>query len=128
MGRWTRLAAGMTLLSSAGLRSVRVDKLQNRAWNKASLPAVAFLEEVAALYQQRATAGIQDVPDNAAAASTTAGTAPDIQAIWEREWWLRKGQRRVVMRLNTVKTVPVRLDDYLTEELRTLARKCLAGC
>ena len=105
-----------------------MDKLQNRAWNKASLPALAFLEEVAALYQQRGTAGIQDVPDNAAATITTVGTAPEVHAIWEREWWLRKGQRRVVMRLNNVKTVPVRLDDYLTEELRTLARKCLANC
>ena len=107
---------------------MRVDKLQNRAWNKASLPALAFLEEVAALYQQYATAGIQDVPDNAAATITSAGTAPDIQAIWEREWWLKKGHRRVVMRLNNVKTVPVRLDDYLSEELHTLASKCLASC
>ena len=71
---------------------MRVDKLQNRAWNKASLPALAFLEEVAALYQQYATAGIQDVPDNAAATITSAGTAPDIQAIWERSG----GSRRVI--------------------------------
>ena len=27
--------------------------------------------------------------------------------------------------LNSVKMVPVRLDDYLTDELRTLSRKCL---
>ncbi len=102
---------------------MRVDKLQNRAWNKASLPALAFLEEVAALYQQRATTSSQQTADGAAA--TASDRAPDIQAVWERDWWLRKGQRTVVMRLNSVKMVPVRLDDYLTDELRTLSRKCL---
>ena len=99
---------------------MRVDKLQNRAWNKASLPALAFLEEVAALYQQRAAAG------RGRATPAASGSAPDIQAIWERDWWLRKGRRVVDMRLNTVKMVPVRLDDYLTDELRALSRKCLS--
>ena len=105
---------------------MRVDKLQNRAWNKASLPALAFLEEIAALLVQRAAAGSQHQEDGGAAAAP--GGSPDIQAIWEREHWLRKGQRRVVMRLNGVKMVPVRLDDYLTEELRALTAKCLLDC
>lgn len=103
---------------------MRVDKLQNKAWNKASLPALAFLEEVAALHQQRAAAGSQPSEDGGAARAREG--CLDIQAVWERDDWLRKGQRRVVMRLNSVKMVPVRLDEYLTEDLRALAAKCLS--
>ena len=121
----------------AGLRVVRVDKLQNRAWSKASLPALAFLEEVAAGHQeqqqQRAATGMkqrQGTGDACIAPDmprTLSGHAPEIRAIWEREAWLKRGQRRLVMRLNTVKMVPVRLDDYLSGDLRALARKCVAG-
>ena len=112
----------------AGLQRVRVDKLQNRAWEKASLCALAFLEEVAALHQQHAKADSQQTNGNAQDTAQAACKAPDIQAVWERDWWLKKGQRRVVMRLNNVKMVPVRLDDYITDELRTCARKCLQEC
>ena len=121
----------------AGLRVVRVDKLQNRAWSKASLPVLAFLEEVAAGHQeqqqQTAAPGMQqlqgtydvciapDIPQ------TVRRNGPEVRAIWEREAWLKRGQRRLVMRINTVKMVPVRLDDYLSDDLRTLARKCVAG-
>ena len=105
-----------------------MDKLQNRAWDKASLSALAFLEEVAALHQQHARADSQQTNDNAQDAAQAARKAPDIRAVWERDWWLKNGQRRVVMRLNNVKVVPVRLDDYMTDELRTCARNCLSEC
>lgn len=98
------------------------------------MPALAFLEECAALRQQRSAVGSQMgdqlsnhlAPPGATAA--TSGGAPDVQAVWERDSWLRKGQRMVVMRLNGVKVVPVRLNDYLTDELRALARHCLLDC
>lgn len=116
---------------------VRVDKLQNRAWSKASLPALAFLEEVAAgqqeQQQQTAAPGMQQLQggDDACIAphmpQTLPRHAPEVRAIWEREAWLKRGQRRLVMRLNAVKMVPVRLDDYLSDDLRALARKCVAG-
>lgn len=116
----------------AGLQSVRVDKLQNRAWSKASLPALAFLEEVAAqqqLQQQQEddSANSQQGEEGTCTERGQRGARVDIRAIWEREWWLRKGQRKVLMRLNSVKVAPVKLDDYLTEELLACTRKCTSG-
>ena len=116
---------------------VRVDKLQNRAWSKASFPALAFLEEVAAVHQEKEqqTAapdmqqlqGRDDVCIAPHMPQPLPRHAPEVRAIWEREAWLKRGQGRLVMRLNTVKMVPVRLDDYLSDDLRVLARKCVAG-
>ena len=121
---------------AAGLQSIYVDKLQNRAWSQASLPGLAFLEEAAAAYQerqeQRSGTSRSQPRQGSAQAADSHGSAVErdveIRAIWERYAWLRKGQRKVVMRMNTVKTVPVSLDDYLSDELRACARKSAAGC
>ena len=121
---------------AAGLQSIYVDKLQNRAWSQASLPGLAFLEEAAAARQerqeQRSGASRSQPRQGSAQAADSHGGADErdveIRAIWERDAWLRKGQRKVVLRVNTVKTVPVSLDDYLSDELRACARKCAAGC
>ena len=119
-----------------GLQSIYVDKLQNRAWSQGSLPGLAFLEEAAAAYQERqeqrsGASKLDNQPrQGSAQAADSHGSAVErdveVRAIWERDAWLRKGQRKVVMRMNTVKTVPVSLDVYLSNELRACARKCAA--
>ena len=106
-----------------------MDKLQNRAWSRRSLPGLAFLEEAAAAHQElkEQQSGASSQPRQGAGSQGSAAETVDIRAIWERDAWLRKGQRKVVMRVNAVKTVPVRLDDYLSDELRACARKCVSG-
>ena len=118
------------MLVAAGLQSTCVDKLQNRAWSRASLPGLAFLEEAAAAYQERQEQhGGTGRPGSGQAAGShgRAVASVEIRAIWERDAWLRKGPRKVVMRITAVKTVPVSLDEFLSDELRTCARKCAAG-
>ena len=122
---------------AVGLQSIYTDKLQNRAWSQASLPGLAFLEEAAAAYQERqeqrsggSRLDSQPRQGNAQAAGSHGSAIErevEIRAIWERDVWLRKGQRKVVMRMNNVKTVPVSLDDFLSNELRACARRCAAG-
>ena len=120
---------------AVGLQSIYVDKLQNRAWSQGSLPGLAFLEEAAAAYQerqeQRSSASRSQPRQGSAQAADSHGSTVErdveIRAIWERDAWLRKGQRKVVMRVNGVKTVPVSLVEYLSEELRVCARRCAAG-
>ncbi len=109
---------------------VRVDKLQNRAWSKASLPALAFLEAVAAGHQEQQQLlqrGAGGGCSSLGVPQTPPAHAPEVRAVWEREAWLKRGQHRLVMRLNAVKMVPVRLEDYLSDDLRTLAKSCIAG-
>ena len=115
---------------AVGLQSICVDKLQNRAWSRDSLPGLAFLEEAAAAYQERQEQHSGTGRQGSGLAAGSHGSAVEsveIRAIWERDAWLRKGPRKVVMRMNAVKTVPVSLDEYLSDELRTCARKCAAG-
>ena len=118
------------MLVAVGLQSTCVDKLQNRAWSRESLPGLAFLEEAAAAHQERqeqhSGTGRQG-SGQAAGSHGAAVESVEIRAIWERDAWLRKGPRKVVMRMNAVKAVPVSLDEYLSDELRTCARKCAAG-
>ena len=119
--------------ASVGLRSIRVDKLQNRAWTADSLPGLAFLEEAAAAHQahQEEQFGAASQPGQgsgqAADSRRDAMEIADVRAIWERDAWLQEGRRKVVMRVNSVRTVPVSLDNYLSDELRACARKCVAG-
>ena len=119
---------------AVGLQSVCVDKLQNRAWSRGSLPGLAFLEEAAAAHQerqeQRSSARSQPGQGSAEAADSHGSAVEkdvEIRAIWERDAWLRKGRRQVVMRVTAVKTAPVSLNDYLNDELRACARECAAG-
>ena len=120
---------------AVGLQSICVDKLQNRAWSRDSLPGLAFLEEAAAAHQerqeQRSGASTSQSRQGSAQAADSHGSAVErdveIRAIWERDAWLRKGPRKVVMRVSGVKTVPVSLEDYVSDELRACASRCTAG-
>ena len=60
--------------------------------------------------------------------SATSEGAPELQPLWVNDSWLSRGPDKLAQRLKGSKRVPVRLGDYLTDELNALASKCLPDC